>query len=159
MRFCSGSRTPRCHKSLSAWQAFLSHHDCGPEQLRARHESQKPVGLAGISVGMPIARGIRLHCGKSQKPVGLAGISVGIAHHLQISSPRCCHKSLSAWQAFLSEQKRSMTTGQTRDGHKSLSAWQAFLSESPIICRSARRDAVTKACRLGRHFCRNKKDQ
>ena len=38
---------------------------------------------------------------QSQKPVGLAGISVLIKKEKQI--PLCnCHKSLSAWQAFLS---------------------------------------------------------
>ena len=38
--------------------------------------SQKPVGLAGISVIGEARKGFGRHAGLSQKPVGLAGISV-----------------------------------------------------------------------------------
>ena len=63
-----------CHKSLSAWQAFLSHRT-DEEAYDGFTLSQKPVGLAGISVWRFKMEQIDL-VDKSQKPVGLAGISV-----------------------------------------------------------------------------------
>ncbi len=64
---------------------------------------------------------------QSQKPVGLAGISVLIKKEKQI--PLCnCHKSLSAWQAFLSKPNSNGGKDNEKVRHKSLSAWQAFLS-------------------------------
>ena len=67
------------------------------------------------------------------------------------------HKSLSAWQAFLSHRQREKQNERLSICHKSLSAWQAYLSRGVVESRNNLNwpQSVTKACRLGRHFCRN----
>ena len=139
-----------CHKSLSAWQAFLSEGDELEERLLikvtkacrlGRHFCQDIMSQQQHCKFAPVTKACRL---------GRHFCRQRTVQPLDNRQRR--HKSLSAWQAFLSLRCADLTGADLRGSQKPVGLAGISVKSSGVgVCIIRAR--VTKACRLGRHFC------